>query len=266
MTTNETPGPSGTVPDQYLEDISADELSANAPADENNANRDARRERNRKRNERCRRLRESLPIRNLAEALDQVESRVHTTPEQCLMSITTIARQAQGMHAGQVIAKLAEDAYFMRVGNRITQVPLVRNRQQDNKATSRSADIGRNRTRAELPANPNRTRATAGGPLTVATAPAAAGRSSLTAILAVEAAAAGAPTMGLTGELGEAATAAAEAMRSATSLAPHVAASTPARKLKNYDARRHPRQATTTASPPSLHDFATYISRRNSSL
>jgi hypothetical protein len=33
MTTNETPGPSGTVPDQYLEDISVDELSANAPAD-----------------------------------------------------------------------------------------------------------------------------------------------------------------------------------------------------------------------------------------
>jgi hypothetical protein len=51
MTTNETPGPSGTVPDQYLEDISADELSANAPADETPANRDARRERNRKRSE-----------------------------------------------------------------------------------------------------------------------------------------------------------------------------------------------------------------------
>jgi hypothetical protein len=113
MTTNETAGPSGTVPDQYLEDISADKLSANAPADETDANRDARRERNRKRNERHRRLRESLPIRNLAEALDQVESRVHTTPEQCLMSITTIARHAQGMRAGQVIAKLAEDAYFM---------------------------------------------------------------------------------------------------------------------------------------------------------
>jgi hypothetical protein len=113
MTTNETPGPSGTVPDQYLEDISADELSANAPADETNANRDARRECNRKRNERRRHLRESLPIRNLAEALDQVESRVHTTLEKCLMSITMIARQALGMHAGQVIAKLAEDAYFM---------------------------------------------------------------------------------------------------------------------------------------------------------
>jgi hypothetical protein len=74
MTTNETPGPSGTVPDRYLEDISADELSANAPADETDANRDARREHNRKQNERRRRLRESLPIRNLEEALDQVKS------------------------------------------------------------------------------------------------------------------------------------------------------------------------------------------------
>jgi hypothetical protein len=92
MTTNETPGPSGTVPDRYLEDISADESSANAPADEIDANRDTRRDCNRKRNERRRRLRESLPIRNLAEALNQVKSRVHTTPEQCLMSITTIAR------------------------------------------------------------------------------------------------------------------------------------------------------------------------------
>jgi hypothetical protein len=99
-----------------------------------------------KRNEWHRRLRESLPIWNLAEALDQVESRVHTTPEQCLMSITTIARQAQGMRAGQVIAKLAEDAYFMRVNNRVTQVPPVRNRQHDNEATSRSANIGRNCT------------------------------------------------------------------------------------------------------------------------
>jgi hypothetical protein len=50
MTTNETPGPSGTVHDRYLEDISTDELSANAPTDETNANRDARRECNRKRN------------------------------------------------------------------------------------------------------------------------------------------------------------------------------------------------------------------------
>jgi hypothetical protein len=78
------------------------------------------------------------------------------------MSITTIARQAQGMRAGQVIAKLAEDAYFVRVNTRVAQPPPVKNR--DNEATSRSADIGRNGTRAELPANPNRTRAMAGGP------------------------------------------------------------------------------------------------------
>jgi hypothetical protein len=52
MSTNETLEPSGTLPDRYLEDISADLLSANAPADETDANRDARRECNRKRNER----------------------------------------------------------------------------------------------------------------------------------------------------------------------------------------------------------------------
>jgi hypothetical protein len=78
------------------------------------------------------------------------------------MSITAIARQAQGIRAGEVIAKLAEDSYFMRVDNRVNQPPPARNR--DNEATSRSPDLGRNRTRAELPAQPNRTRANAGGP------------------------------------------------------------------------------------------------------
>jgi hypothetical protein len=66
------------------------------------------------------------------------------------------------MRAAQVLAKLAEDAHFMRVNNRVAQAPPVRNR--DNEATSRSADLSRNRTRAELPANPNRTQAIAGGP------------------------------------------------------------------------------------------------------
>jgi hypothetical protein len=162
MAAGDTSGPSGTATDKYLEDIFADELSAEAPADETDASRNARRERNRRRNERRRRLRDSLPICNLTEALEQVESRVHTTPEQCLMSITAIARQAQGIRAGEVIAKLAEDAYFMRVDNRVNQPPPARNR--DNEATSRSADLGRNRTRAELPAQPNRTRANVGGP------------------------------------------------------------------------------------------------------
>jgi hypothetical protein len=148
MAAGETLGPSGTRPDRYIEDISADELSANAPADETDDNKNVRRERNRKRNERRRRLRETLPIRNLTEALDQVENRVHTTPEQCLMSITTIACQAQGMRAGEVIAKLAEDAYFMRVDNRVAQVPPVGTRQPDNEATSRSpADNCDNPTR-----------------------------------------------------------------------------------------------------------------------
>jgi hypothetical protein len=44
----------------------------------------------------------------------------------------------------------------------VSQKCTVRN--SDNEATSHSADIGRNRTRAELPANPNHTRATTGGP------------------------------------------------------------------------------------------------------
>jgi hypothetical protein len=50
----------------------------------------------------------------------------------------------------------------MRVDSRVAQPSPARNR--DNKATSRSADLGRNRTRAEVPAQPNRTRASAGGP------------------------------------------------------------------------------------------------------
>jgi hypothetical protein len=119
MAAGDTPGSSGTAEDKYLEDISSDELSADAPPNENPADRDARRERNRKRNERCRRLRDNFPVRNVAGALEAVERRVHTTVEKCLMSITSIARQAQGIRAGEVIAKLAEDAYFMRVDNRV---------------------------------------------------------------------------------------------------------------------------------------------------
>jgi hypothetical protein len=41
MAAGETPGPSGTHPDRYFEDILADELSANAPADESNGNKNA---------------------------------------------------------------------------------------------------------------------------------------------------------------------------------------------------------------------------------
>jgi hypothetical protein len=100
----------------------------------------------------------------------------------------------------------------------------------------------------------------------VPAAPTATLKSSLIMILSVEAATAGAPITGLAGEPGAEATAAAEATRTATPSALHVAASTPAKKSKNYDARNPPRQATTTASPPSLHGFAIYFSRRNSNL
>jgi hypothetical protein len=78
------------------------------------------------------------------------------------MSITAIARQAQGIRAGEVIAKVAEDAYFMRVDNRVNQPPPARHR--GNEATSRSANNDPNRTQAELPAQPNRTLSNAGGP------------------------------------------------------------------------------------------------------
>jgi hypothetical protein len=124
MTTNEMPGPSGIVPDRYLEDISADELSANAPTDEptpigmlnvnaiesgtNGANVFA------------------SPFPSGTSRKPSTKLRAGCTLPQ---SITTIARQAQGMRAGEVIAKLTEDAYFMRVDNRVTQVPPVRNRQ-----------------------------------------------------------------------------------------------------------------------------------------
>jgi hypothetical protein len=173
MAAGDTPGPSGTAQDKYLEDISADELSAEAPADETDANRDAQRERNRKCNERRRRLRDNLPIRNLAEALEAVVSRVHTTPEQCLMSMTAIARQAQGIRAGEIIAKLAEDAYFMRVDNRVTQPPpsgTATTKLQVAALTSAAIIL-----EVELPAQPNCTRGNAGGPSQGGNSAAAAG-------------------------------------------------------------------------------------------
>jgi hypothetical protein len=58
----------------------------------------------------------------------------------------------------------------------------------------------------------------------------------------------------------------AEATQTATSLVSHAAATMPAAKLKKFDARSPPRQARTTASLPSLLDFATYFSQKKSSL
>jgi hypothetical protein len=74
--------------------------------------------------------------------------------------------------------------------------------------------------------------------------------------LAVEAAAARAPHMGLEGELVAEVIAEVEATQTATSLVSHAAATMPATELKKFDARNPPRQVRTTASPPSLLDFA----------
>jgi hypothetical protein len=103
--------------------------------------------------------------------------------------------------------------------------------------------------------------------LRVATAPAAlavTAMSSLIAILVAEAAAVGPPHTGLAGEPVAEETAAAEATRTAMPPVSHAAATMPAKKLKNYDTKSPPRQATTTASLPSLLGFAIYFSRRNS--
>jgi hypothetical protein len=62
------------------------------------------------------------------------------------------------------------------------------------------------------------------------------------------------------------ATAEAEATQTATSPMSHVVATTLAAELKKFDARNRPQQARTTASPPSLLDFAICFSQRNSSL
>jgi hypothetical protein len=82
----------------------------------------------------------------------------------------------------------------------------------------------------------------------------------LLVMLAAEAVAAGAPHTGLEGETVAEAIAEAEATQTATSLVSHAAATMPAAELKKFDARSPPRQARTTASPPSLLDFATYFS------
>jgi type IV secretory pathway TrbL component len=85
-------------------------------------------------------------------------------------------------------------------------------------------------------------------------------------MLLAEAAAAGAPHTGLAGEPVTKAIMEAAATQTATSPVSHAAATMLAAELKKYDARSPPRQATTTASPPSLLDFAICFSQRNSNL
>jgi hypothetical protein len=149
------------------------------------------------------------------------------------------------MRAGEVTAKLAEDAYFMRVDNRVTQVPPLRTREANHEATSRSpADNRRNRTRGELHRTPTALGHQLVDVLRAATAPAvlvvvAARR--LMVMLVVEAAAVGAPHTGLEGESVAEVIAEAEATQTATSLVSHAAATMCAAELKKFDERSPPR-------------------------
>jgi hypothetical protein len=101
--------------------------------------------------------------------------------------------------------------------------------------------------------------------LRVATAPvvlAVTAMSSLIAILVAEVAAAVAPNTKLEGEPVAEVIAAAEATQTATSPVSRAAATTPVAESRKFGITNP--QARTTASPPSLHGFAIYFSRRNS--
>jgi type IV secretory pathway TrbL component len=118
MAAGDTLSPSGMATDKYLEDISADELSADAPSDGTAANR-------------------ALDVSVTGSATNDAGGSETTSPSAILRklskqrSITAIARQAQGIRAREVIAKLAEDAYFMRVDNRVNQPRPARNRDNE---------------------------------------------------------------------------------------------------------------------------------------
>jgi hypothetical protein len=88
----------------------------------------------------------------------------------------------------------------------------------------------------------------------------------LTVTPVAEAAAAGAPHTGLEGEPVVGAIAEAEATQTAMSPMSHAAATMPVAKSRKFDTGNPPGQVRTTASPPSLLDFAICGSRRNSSL
>jgi hypothetical protein len=88
----------------------------------------------------------------------------------------------------------------------------------------------------------------------------------LMATPAAEAAAAGAPHMGLEEEPVAEAIMEAEATQTTTSPVSHAAATMPVAESRKFDARNPLRQARMTASPPSLLDFAICCSQRNSSL
>jgi hypothetical protein len=143
------------------------------------------------------------------------------------MSITAIAGQAQGIRTGEVIAKLAEDAYFMRVDNRVNQLPPPGTTTTKLQVAARTSAVTVLEPSCRL--SPTVLVSTPAYPHKLATAPQllpVAVRPSPTAILAAEAATAEAPTMAPTGGPVAEAIAAAEATRTATPPEPHRVATT----------------------------------------
>jgi hypothetical protein len=169
------------------------------------------------------------------------------------------------------MAKLAEDAYFLRVDNRVAQVPPA---ELVTTHTTKPLVLVRRMVDVTVPEeNSHRIPSAPGHQLedllraaTVPAAPAEAVAPVVTATLAVEVAAAGAPHTGLVGEPAVEAIAEAEATQTATSPTSHVAATMPGIESKKYDAKSPLRQATMTASPPSPLDFAISFFQRNSYL
>jgi hypothetical protein len=159
----------------------------------------------------------------------------------------------------------------MRVDNRVTQAPPPRTSEHGNhEASSRSPAI---MDATALEDNSPKTPTAQGHQLedllrvvTALAAPAVVAVLLIMVMLVAEAAAMRAPHTGLEEELVAEAIAEAVATQIATSPAPHTATTMPATELKKYDATSPPRQATTTASPPSPLDFAIYSSQRNSNL
>jgi hypothetical protein len=154
----------------------------------------------------------------------------------------------------------------MRVDNRVAQVPPIRTRQpENNEATSRSpADNGHNRTRGELPANPNRTRALAGGPSQGGNSAGGVG-SNRDVVPHRDPGGGGSDGGSSSHEAGRRAGGGGDrgGRGHANSHASGVSRGgfDARQKSKNYDAKSPPRQVTTTASPPSPHGFAIYFSQ-----
>jgi hypothetical protein len=141
------------------------------------------------------------------------------------MSISTIAHQAQGIRAGEVISKIAEDAYLMRVDNSVTQAtpPELAN----TRTMKPQVAVQRIMDATVLEKNSPRTPTVLGhlreDLLRVVTVPAAlvvAAALLITVRPAAEAAAAGAPHTGLEEEPVEEVIAEAEAMQRTMSPAP----------------------------------------------